>query len=135
MPAGVNMAKALQRNGRVSTIQSDMGAAVAHRHIGLTVQVRQGMAFKIKLVVTGNEVLDHVSTNFMIRENRRQMVGRRAVPNGCATRVRIAASSAMGDETRMVGTARHCRAVGANVISDMHACGMAGCHQRVMPRP
>jgi len=136
MPTGVKMAKALQRNGCMSTIQSDMGAAVADRHIDVTVQIRQGMAFKIKLVMTGHEVLDDVSANFIIRDKRRHVV-RRAVHHGCATGVRIAGASVRkqrmtADETGKVRTAHHRRAVAANVISDMYACGMASGHQAVM---
>jgi len=39
MTHGVNMAEALQRNGRVSAIDADMGCAMADGHIGVTVQV------------------------------------------------------------------------------------------------
>jgi len=137
MPTGVNMGKALQRYRRVSAIQSDMGAAVAQRHIDVTVQVRQGMAFKVKLVVTGNEVLDDVSANLVVSKHRGQMT-RRAMDYGRATSVRIAAGTAVcnhcmrvANEIGVVCAANHRCAVARRLNAEVRA---RSC-QRVMARP
>jgi hypothetical protein len=131
MSHGINMAEALQRNGRMSTIQADMGGAMADGHINVTVQVRQALAFEIKLVMARDKVLDDVCAHCVRSKVRRQMARPTGSVMSCTTMGNQRMSAAY--EIGMVGTARHRRAVRRNVISEMRA-RTAGIHQRVMTR-
>jgi hypothetical protein len=115
----------------MSTIQADMGGAMADGHINVTVQVRQVLAFEIKLVMASDKIPDDVCGNCVRSKVRRQMARPTGSVMSCTTMGNQRMSAA--DEIGMVGTARHRRAVRRNVISKMRA-RTAGIHQCVMTR-
>ena len=57
---GCQIREAFQFHRRLSTIKTDKGVAVAHSDIAMTLQITQGLAFQIKLIVAAYEVRDDV---------------------------------------------------------------------------
>jgi len=123
---------ALERDRRVSTVQTDVRVSVAHGHINMAVQVSQGLAFQVQLVMASNKILDDIGAGLMVSKVRRHMT--RAAGRIAACAVMRDQRMSTADEIRVVGSARHRRAVTRNVISEMCTGSTAGIHQRVMAR-
>jgi hypothetical protein len=126
----IDMREALQRNGGMSTIELQSGRAMAHSHIDMAVQVRQGLAFQVQLVVPSDKRLDDIRTDLMVGKERRDVAGTTG-NTACATVGHQGMTAA--DETGMVGSARHRRTVVCDVITEMSTRSTARIDQGVVP--
>src|SRR5260370_13127325 len=66
--------EALQFHRRLSTVETDVGVALAHGDIAVTLQVGQRLAFQIKLVVTRHEIGNDVRAAYLIRSELEQVM-------------------------------------------------------------